>query len=91
VFYLTTLKTLGFSDIERTFEFLYNEAPYFQSLDVSEIVSLAMKAKRQSFASKQVMAIQGDQITQKSHHVYFIIKGKFRVIQELSNAEKSLV
>lgn len=68
------MQSLGFSDIERSIEFLYN-VPYFagEDMDIYEVIILAMKAHTQQFHSKTVV-VSGNK---KSKNIYFILSGKF--------------
>jgi len=54
--YNTQMKQLGFSQIERSIEFLYN-APYFdnEDMDIYEVIVLAMKSRIVNFQSKAVV------------------------------------
>lgn len=54
-YYMNELRRIGFSDIERIIDYLYN-APYLASeeMDIYEIIVLAMKTQTVEFHSKQL-------------------------------------
>eukprot|EP00347_Sterkiella_histriomuscorum_P005212 403357465 len=82
--YMICMQSLGFSDIEKSIEFLYN-VPYFanEDMDIYDVIILAMKAQIVQFHSKTVVV----QAEKRSKHIYFIMNGRFQVIQRLSNGK----